>query len=198
MEKMSAGNLMILGFLLDKPMSAYDMVNLLETQVIGRLIKISSPTVYKNIKTLHQQGYLTVEVAKQGEMPEKKIYTVTDEGYRYFLKLMKHFSGHIHGLYFDCNAFLANIGKLDKDTGLKLLENLRTQLCKAKEWIANHEREAIAGKVFFAGRAIIMQHRMVVNALVEWIQEVIKDYGEMENFGKYSFHHEIGKHSNAV
>lgn len=194
MEKMSAGNLMILGLLLNKPMSAYEMANLLDTQVIGQLIKISTPTVYKNIKRLYQNGYLTVEVVKEGEMPEKKIYTVTKEGKAHFFNLMEHFSGHVHDLYFDCNAFLANIDKVDKDTGLKMLENLESQLCAVRDWIVNHEREAKAKNVFFAGRAIIKQYRMVLNALVKWIQEVIKEYSQTENLGKYSFEHDVGKH----
>ena len=185
---------MILGLLSDKPMSAYDMANLLETQVVGRLVKISTPTVYKNIKKLYQNGYLTAEVVKEGEMPEKKIYTVTEEGYAHFLKLMEHFSGHFSDLYFDSNSFLSNIDKVDKETGLKMLENLKIQLCNARDWIVDHEREAKANNVFFAGRAIIKQYRMVLNALVEWIHEVIEEYTQTEELGRYSFDPHVGKY----
>lgn len=187
MERMSAGNLIILGLLLDKPMSAYEMAHIIDSQVIGRLIKISSPTVYKNIKNLYKKGYLTAEVVKEGEMPEKKVYSVTDEGKAYFLKLMEHYSGHLTDHYFEFNAFLMNLDKADKHTGLEMLGNLKAQFCKIQEWIVPHEKEAKAMNVFFAGQAIIKQYRMIIFTLIAWIDEVIEEYREEPDLGKYSF-----------
>ena len=185
MEKMSSGNLIILGLLLDHSMSAYDMAHIIDTQVVGRLVKISAPTVYKNIKKLHEAGHLSMEVLKQGEMPEKKIYTVTDTGKAYFLKLMRYFAEQPAEHHFEFNAVLGNIDKVDRETGMELLENLKTYFCGAKEWMVGHEQEAIAHNVFFGGRAIIKQYRMLFTMLEEWIDEVIEEYQQTEELGKY-------------
>lgn len=194
MEKMSSGNLIILGLLLDHPMSAYDMAYIIDTQVVGRLVKISAPTVYKNIKKLHEAGYLSMEVVKQGEMPEKKMYTVTDTGKAYFLKLMRYFAEQPAEHHFEFNAVLTNIDKVDKETGLELLEHLKAYFCGAKEWMAQHEQEARARNVYFGGRAIIKQYRMLFTMLVEWINEVIEEYQQTEELGKYRIDKKITRH----
>ncbi len=184
MEKMSAANLIILGLLLNKPMSAYEIAQIIETQVIGMLIKISSPTVYKNIKILHKEGCLTAEVVKEGEMPEKKVYTVTEEGKAYFFKLMEYYSLHFQRPVYEFNALLMNIDKVDKETGLKMLENIKEHFCRAKTWIVQHEQEADK-KMFFAGRAIVKQYRMLFTTLVDWIEETIEEYRQEKEPGKY-------------
>jgi len=185
--KMSSVNLLIMGLLMDRPQSAYDIAQIVETQVVGRLVKISTPAIYKNIKQLHKAGYLEVEKVRSGEMPEKKIYTVTEGGQRYFLTLMEFFSGHFTNFYFDFNTFLINLEKVDRVSGLKMLEGLRDQFYEMKAWIVRHEQEARAKNIFFAGRAIIKQYRMMAYTLIAWIEEVIEEYRLTEDLGKYQF-----------
>jgi len=184
-EKLSIVNLLIMGLLIDRPMSAYEIVRIIETQIIGRLIKVSAPAVYKNVKELHQAGYLGVEKRKTGETPDKKIYSVTEDGKTYFLKLMEHYSSSVSNYYLDFNVFLINLDKMDKETGLRMLENLRNQFYQLKSWIVNHEQEARAKNIYFPGRAIIKQHRMVIYTLIAWIEEVIEEYRQTENLGKH-------------
>src|SRR4030042_826041 len=126
-EKLSIVNLLIMGLLIDRPMSAYEIVRIIETQIIGRLVKVSAPAVYKNIKELHQAGYLEAERKKTGETPDKKVYSVTEAGKAYFLKLMEHYSSSLSNYYSDFNVFLINLDKVDKQTGVRMLENLRDQ-----------------------------------------------------------------------
>lgn len=185
--KMSAVNLLIMGLLMDRPFSAYEIAQIVETQVIGKLVKISAPAVYKNIKELHRDGYLEVERTKTGEMPEKKVYSITESGKAYFLRLMDHFSGNVSNYYFEFNTFLANLDKVDKKTGLKMLENLRDQFYRMKTWIVGHEQEARARNVHFTGRAIIKQYRMMIYTLIAWIEEVIEDYRQTEELGRHPY-----------
>ncbi len=184
-EKLSIVNLLIMGLLIDRPMSAYEIVRIIETQIIGRLIKVSAPAVYKNIKELHQAGYLGVEKKRTGETPDKKVYSVTEDGKAYFLKLMEHYSSSVSSYYLDFNVFLINLDKMDKETGLRMLENLRYQFYQLKSWIVNHEQEARANNIYFPGRAIIKQHRMVIYTLIAWIEEVVEEYRQTENLGKH-------------
>ncbi len=172
---MSTINLMLLGLLLDKSMSAYEIAQILDSH-IGRLIKISAPAVYKNIKKLHKDGYCTVEVVKEGEMPEKKIYSITEEGKTYFFELMRYYSENLKDHYFDFNAFLIHLDKVDKQSGLKMLENLEKQFCDAYTWMTQHEEEAIAAGVTFSQRIIIKQYRMIFSTFVEWSKEVVEEY----------------------
>lgn len=185
--KMSTVNLLIMGLLLDRPQSAYDIAQVVETQIVGRLVKISTPAIYKNIKQLQKAGFLEVEKVRSGEMPEKKIYTVTESGRAYFLALMEYFSKEFSNVYFDFNAFLINLDKVTKNQGLKMLEELRDQFYEMKSWIVRHEQEARAKNIFFAGRAIIKQYRMMAYMLIAWVEEVIEEYRLTEDPGKYRF-----------
>ncbi len=182
-EKLSAVNLWIMGLLVDHPMSAYEIARIVETDVIARHLKVSVPAVYKNVRELQRVGYLEMERARMGEMPEKKVYSVTDSGRKYFLKLMDHYSSNLLDYYFEFNTFLANLDKVDKETGLKMLGNLRDQFYSMKTWIVAHEQEARARKVYFAGRAIIKQYRMILHTLIAWIEEVIEEYRETGETG---------------
>ena len=74
-----------------------------------------------------------------------------------------------------------------------MLEKARADLYRMKEWLVQHEKEAKARHVFFAGRAIIKQYRMIVYALVQWIEEVIEEYRQTEDFGIPSFDGTIEK-----
>ncbi len=181
--KMSPVNLWIMGLLIERPLSAYDIARILETDIIGNLLKVSVPAVYKNVKELHRAGYLDVERTRTGEMPEKKVYSVTESGKEYFLRLMEYFSGNVSAFYFEFNTFLANIDKVDKETGMKMLENLRDQLYGMKTGVVAHEQEARERNVDFAGRAIIKQYRMVIYALIAWIEEVIEEGRHEEVLG---------------
>jgi DNA-binding PadR family transcriptional regulator len=184
MEKMSVVNLMILGFLLERPLSAYDMVQVVDGQLIGQLMKISAPAIYKNVKQLHQDGFVTAETVKTGEMPEKKVYTLTVAGQAYFHKLMEHYATAVSDYYFEFNAFLLNLDKVDKAIGLTMLEQLRTQLEQAHRWVTEHEQHVRALHIFFPGQAMVKQARMVMGTLVAWIQEVIVEYQATEDLGK--------------
>ncbi|OGP63738.1 MAG: hypothetical protein A2170_08885 [Deltaproteobacteria bacterium RBG_13_53_10] len=184
-EKLSIVNLLIMGLLIDRPMSAYEIVRIIETQIIGRLVKVSAPAVYKNIKELHQAGYLEAERKKTGETPDKKVYSVTEAGKPYFLKLMEHYSSSLSNYYSDFNVFLINLDKVDKQTGVRMLENLRDQFYQFKSWIVRHEQEARAKDIHFTGRAIIKQYRMMIYTLIAWIEEVIEEYRQAENLGKH-------------
>jgi DNA-binding PadR family transcriptional regulator len=185
MGKLSAVNLWIMGLLVDHPLGAYDIARIVETDVIGRLLKVSVPAVYKNIKELQRAGYLEMERTRTGEMPEKKVYSVTESGKAYFLKLMDYYSSNLLDYYFEFNTFLANLDKVDKETGLKMLENLRDQFYRIKAWIVAHEQEARARSAPFAAMAIIKQYRMIDYTLIAWIEEVIDEYSQTDEIGAH-------------
>jgi hypothetical protein len=80
-----------------------------------------------------------------------------------------------------------NIEKVDKKTGLKMLENLHNQFYEMKGWIVRHEQDAKARNVHFAGMAIIKQYRMVLYTLIAWIEEIIEEYRGTARSSRY--HH---------
>ncbi len=172
---MSTIDLIILGILLDNPMNAFELTRLIDSKQIGRLVKISKPAIYKCCKRLYKAGYLDGKTVREGEMPEKVIYSVNKKGDSRFYELMEHFSGNMNPFYFEFNCFLWNIEKVEKTKALEMLTNLKDQLQVVKNWIIQHEKDAASVKSF-AVRMIIKQYRMIISTLVTWITEAISDY----------------------
>lgn len=172
---MSTIDLIILGILLQNPMNAYELIRFIDDREVGRLLKISTPAIYKCCKRLFKAGYLDGEKVREGEMPEKMIYAVNQKGQDRFYKLMEHFSGNVNPFYFEFNCFLLNIDKLEKTKALEMLENLKVQLQELRDWIIQHEKEK-SSSIAFNARMIVKQYRMMITTLVTWIEETIEDY----------------------
>lgn len=115
---------MILGALIERPMSAYEMDRTMEERNIRRWIRISSPSVYRNIIRLCEEGYADGTVVKEGEMPEKTVYTITDAGRERFAELMEEAAALPARVDFGFLPVLANISLVDEETGRALLDEL--------------------------------------------------------------------------
>lgn len=175
---MSSIDLFILGFIINQPMSAYEFAEFVKKYNFQEMIKVSTPAIYKNLKKMYKQGYLKSEVVKHGEMPEKTIYSITDKGREYFLKLMDSIASMDYTIHFDFNTFIAHIDKFTKQEALNLLERLMHTLNSKKE---NLEVYMDAYKdIPFHGISMIKQHYMLNNTLIEWLEDFMKDYSKVK------------------
>jgi DNA-binding PadR family transcriptional regulator len=125
---MSSVDLMLLGSLIDHPMNAYELKKRMENAKVTSWVKISSPAIYKNLVRLHRRGYLDAEVVREGEMPEKTIYTVNEKGRRYFQKTMESYSEKPGFVYIDFTAFISNLRHLEKQDAERMLSELQKKL----------------------------------------------------------------------
>jgi DNA-binding PadR family transcriptional regulator len=125
---MSAVDLMLLGSLIDHPMNAYELKKRMENADVKNWVKISSPAVYKNLVQLYKRGYLDAQVVREGEMPEKTIYTINEKGCQYFQRIMETYSEKPGFVYIDFTAFISNLHRLEKPVAEKMLMKLQNKL----------------------------------------------------------------------
>lgn len=85
---MSAIDLIVLGILKKEPMGAYDIQKLVEYRNISKWVKISTPSIYKKAIQLEEKELIEGEIVKEGKMPEKVVYSLTEAGEKEFEKLM--------------------------------------------------------------------------------------------------------------
>lgn len=171
---MSAVDLVILGFLKRSPAGAYELAQKVEVGPINKIVKIGAPTIYQNIKKLAKKGFLSSHRVKQGEMPEKIIYNLTDEGEIYFMQLMQQFSANPGPMHFSFNSFIKNLGLVEKETGLGMLRSLKLFFYDTKEDLERDTKSLAASS--FEVKAILKQYQYLLKALISWIEEVIIDY----------------------
>ena len=164
---MSSIDLIILGILLEKPQSAYDIQKDVDYHHFSRWTKVSVPTIYKKVLYLRERGYLESETTKGSNFAEKAVYSITDKGKEYFEQLMDDCSGRQIPLLFDFNVVIANLNKMEKSKALKLVEKLRNNI-KAMTQI-NHEYALEYMDIPLVGKTIIEQQRLLYLALLEWL-----------------------------
>ena len=175
---MSPIDLTILGFLQKKPMSAYELTRHFEFKRVQEWVKIGSPTIYQNVKKLAAKNYLTGKTVKEGEMPEKVIYSITKSGREYFLELMNHFSSNPGNIYFDFNTVVVNLGLMDQKTALNMLQNLRENFINSKDDIDKDFDEM--KDVVPEGIAIMKLYRMIFRDMIKWVDELVEYFQNKE------------------
>lgn len=132
---MSSINLIILGYLQNKEKSAYEMVKDFDKWNLSKWLKISNPSIYKNIIKLCDSGYLNSRTVKEGEMPEKTLYSMNEKGNSYFNELMEESSNHIGNIYLDFNAFLVNVENLPEEKRKEYLNNFKNKAEERRAYV---------------------------------------------------------------
>lgn len=93
---------MIMGLINTSPLNAYEIVKQLQWMNIKYWYNIADSTVYATIKSIEKKGYISGTVEKEGNMPDKTIYTLTDKGRDELRKTLSH---SIITFDFDTNIF---------------------------------------------------------------------------------------------
>ena len=118
---MSSIDLVILGIVLEKPQSAYDIQKDVEYHHFSRWTKISVPSIYRKVLQLSEKGYLQSDIVKGDKFADKAIYSITDQGRAYFKELMASYAAGPVSLLFDFNVVITNLNKMDKTEALELV-----------------------------------------------------------------------------
>ena len=174
---MSTVDLMLLGALMEKPMNAYEMKKNMEARNIKSWVKISSPSIYKNLVALNRKGYLDDEIVKEGEMPEKTIYSINEKGRNYFMHMMEKYSEEPGMIYIDFVAFVANLHNVESNMGLEMIKSLRNKLSEEREYIQSNI-EAKKEFVPFYAISILELYDKMYSLFFEWSEEIALEIAE--------------------
>lgn len=167
--------MVILGILQKQPMNAYALAQYVEKNNVTRLVKLSTPAIYKSCKRLYDQKYLDGQLKRDGEAPEKMLYRITIAGKKRFDNLMVHFANKITPFYFDINSVVYSLDGLEFEQGLALIDSYAAQIKTVRAWLIPHSKEGQANATF-ASRMIVKQYVMTVEVLVKWIDEFREEY----------------------
>jgi len=173
---MSSIDLVILGILIEKPQSAYDIQKDVEYHHFSRWSKVSTPSIYRKVIELNEKGYLQSDIVKGDRYADKAVYSVTDKGRAYFDELMEHYASQPVPLLFDFNVVITNLNKLERDKALELITLLRGSI-KASA-ASNYKYAAQYADIPLVGRTVFEQQRLLYQALLEWLDDFERQFGE--------------------
>lgn len=80
---------MLLGLINQKPVNAYEIIKELNYMNVKWWFNIADSTVYATIKTLEKRDFISGTIEKEGNMPDKTIYTITAKGKTELLSTLK-------------------------------------------------------------------------------------------------------------
>lgn len=163
---MSTIDLIILGSLCQSPKSAYELQKQIEDRNLSRWVKIGSYTVYKKVVQYEAKGFVTSEIVKNGNMPEKTVYTLTPEGKTVFKELMSKFSLSETRIFLDFNAVIVNLALLDEESMKECIDNIRNSINNTKNQI--YEQLPVHKDIPLFGRTILEQQYMILEILEKW------------------------------
>ena len=167
---MATIDLIVLGILKKEPMSAYDIQKLVEYSNISKWVKISTPSIYKKVIQLEEKGYITSHIEKDGKMPEKAVYSLSEAGKQEFEKLMVEISCKPINIFLDFNAVVVNLESMTKESQKECLDNIENNMKVLKTYLEkNIALKESVDDVPATGMAVLQQQYMLAKAIEEWI-----------------------------
>ncbi|KAE9629464.1 PadR family transcriptional regulator [Defluviitalea raffinosedens] len=173
---MSAIDLAILGMVLEKPQSAYDIQKDVEYHHFSRWTKISVPSIYRKVIQLSEKGYLKCDIVKGDRFADKAVYSITEKGHAYFEELMNLYADQHISFIFDFNLVITNLNKMDKEHALELVKKLRNSITVSAQ--TNDEYAVNYADIPLVGRTIFEQQRMLYQTLLEWLDSFESQFKE--------------------
>ncbi len=173
---MSSIDLVILGIVLEKPQSAYDIQKDVEYHHFPRWTKISVPSIYRKVIQLTEKGYLQSNIVKGDKFADKAVYSITDQGKVYFKELMASCAAGSVPLLFDFNVVITNLNKIDKAEALELVSALRHSIQSSVKLNESYAKEF--ADIPLVGRTIFDQQQLLYHALLEWLNHFEEQFSQ--------------------
>lgn len=174
---MATIDLIVLGMLKQKPLSAYDIQKLVEYRNISKWVKISTPSIYKKVIQLEEKGYIKGNTVKEGKMPEKAVYSLTDSGVKEFEELMLEISSSPIHLFLDFNAVIVNLNNISSDKQKLCVEKIENKVKCLKTYLEeNINTKENRVEVPETGKAVLQQQFILVQAIEKWISSLKVDF----------------------
>ena len=147
----------------------------MEYRNISKWVKISTPSIYKKVLQLDQKGLISSRTEKDGKMPEKAVYTLTDAGKKEFKKLMLEISCKPVNIFLDFNAVIVNLESMPKESQRECLDNIERSLKVLKTYLEeNIALKENAADIPVTGMAVLHQQFVLVQTIEEWITSLKK------------------------
>lgn len=144
---------------------------------IADFAKIKLPTIYYHLDKLAQKGYINYVVEKDGNRPEKTVYSITDSGVTYFNSLINKILNENYSVEFDFDGVLYFSDFANKKAVIK---NLNRQ----KGYIENKLKELVNDKDNTVNKllpeyknyciSIFNHHIYHLETELKWINETLK------------------------
>lgn len=135
--------LAVLAILAEGPAHPYEIGRLLRERRKERSIKLNDGSLYAVVDRLHHLGFIVpTETERQGRLPERTVYALTEAGHAELVAWMRELIGTWHKEYPQFESALAMVYVLPPDEVATLLGERRRRLDEVIERERADQREA--------------------------------------------------------
>lgn len=174
---MATIDLIVLGMLKQESLSAYDIQKIVEYRNISKWVKISTPSIYKKVIQLEEKGYIKSTTVKEGNMPEKAVYSLTDTGERKFEDLALEISAMPVRFFLDFNAVIVNLLSLPPEKRELCLTNIEDGVKTLKNYLEkNINMKENLPEVPKTGKAVLQQQLTLAESVETWINSLKESF----------------------
>lgn len=174
MKPLSKVSVLILGIIAEKPVNLYEITKLLEKIQVKDWFSVATSSVYVTIKKLDQRGYISGKNVKDGNMPEKTVYTVTKKGKKALSQTLTDFLLNTELDPVKFNIACLMLHHLEKDEALNVLKKRLLFLKGYENGIKKHYNyEKDEHLIPYPGLTIIRNNIYLVEAEIKITEELI-------------------------
>lgn len=166
--------LILLKFIKAKPSYAYEIERMIEDKGIRNWVKIGGPTVYQVLDRLSKKGILQVSLEKEGNMPQRKRYTLTAAGEELCQKSARNLLANIETYHFNLTVGLACRFFLSEEEFRLVIQERLAQL---NFFICDFNDEFNKVKELYPGKKLLVRHYLLSHYKLEqkFLQDLLKD-----------------------
>lgn len=174
---MATIDLIVLGILKKESLSAYEIQKLVEYRNISKWVKISTPSIYKKVIQFEEKGYVKGSVVKEGKMPEKSVYSLTEAGEQQFEKLMFEVAAKPIHIFWDFNSVIVNLDSLPVEEQKSCLAEIEGNVKTLKMYLEENIRlKENLEEIPEMGMEVLKQQYVLVEAIEKWIDALQRKF----------------------
>ncbi|MBN1948520.1 MAG: PadR family transcriptional regulator [Candidatus Cloacimonetes bacterium] len=126
---MSKSDLVVLGFLMIKPMYGYEIIQFIKHRELDIWAGIKMPSIYKALHRLEQKNLISGVQEIDGNNPPRTVYSLTPQGGDYFRKVLNFFLKSRDSSSQDFWLAISFLNRgIDRKSFLKIVQNKISRL----------------------------------------------------------------------
>lgn len=163
----------LLSIVNEKPSYAYEIDKTIVNRDIRRWVRVGVASIYQVLKRLEDKDLVYSQKEKEGRMPDRKRYYITDTGKAALIETSKRLLSDIEWYYLDLNVGLVTSDLLST---MEIANCLKERLARAQ---LNKKR---LNEMFSADNDIVFKKKAVIKNLIyfreaeeKFLREVIQE-----------------------
>lgn len=180
---LTKNDLLVLGFLLERPMHGYEISQALKVEGVEVWFEISTASIYYSLNKLRRQGIIA-EARSRSSSGEKTIYHVTEYGREQFFEGTEALLDSTEPIRTEYDLGIFMLNRVPQDRAAELLEK---RIAFLHQWVVELEERLEATKQHPLQQTILQHAISHAQLDIEWLMDIITKLQEADACGDTVF-----------